>query len=163
MRARMSRNSGNARALRRGRIGTNDIANEEPLDRSDRNPLRSTHAGAQPNKNWAFDNIAHADVGDSHIFEQRTIHTLQRYAATSIEHTIGDGNSLKAPIRFRAKLDSTGTRHSGFGRERLAGAVPGEVQQKLLACVVAPNVSSRSERNGHPSHQRKNQAISDQR
>ena len=48
----------------------------------------------------------HTQIGDSNVFDDCSVHGLQRKTAASIEHAIRDGNVLEAAVRLRTALDA---------------------------------------------------------
>src|SRR5690349_7431407 len=73
----VSGKSGDDRRNTRSGIRTNDVADDDPPQRSDRNAFGAAHAIAETQKNRAIIDVAHADVVDSHVFEQRAVYSFQ--------------------------------------------------------------------------------------
>src|SRR6267142_6456253 len=83
-------------------------------DVTDDNASQSAHCGllfgptraiAEPQKDWRVADIAHSDVCNRHVFEQRSVNGLEGEAPGVIKDTIGDGDVLEAAVRFSTKLD----------------------------------------------------------
>ena len=70
------------------------------------NSLRPAHARSQTKEDRRRGDIAHRNVGDGDVFEQRAIDGFERQSLAAFEHAVGDGDVLEPAVRLRPELDA---------------------------------------------------------
>src|SRR5689334_16478240 len=86
--------------------GTNDVADADPADRTNRRSLGCAHSRSKTNEDWCPDNIAHGNVRYRNVLDNGSVDGHDRQAETPIEDTVRDRNILEPPVRFCPKLDA---------------------------------------------------------
>ena len=83
----------------------------------------AAQARSETEEDGAGDEIAHRDVGDGDVFEERAIFGFKSDALAALEDAVGDGGVDEAAVGFCSELDAAGVWHAIFGSELLEGAV----------------------------------------
>ncbi len=103
---RMTGNSRNDGADAGSGVRTNQITNQNSAKRANGDARGPAHARTQAHEDRCGHNVAHRDVGDHDVFQQRAVDGLKREAKAAVEDAIGNGDVTEAAIRFRAELDA---------------------------------------------------------
>nr|GFC99306.1 hypothetical protein [Tanacetum cinerariifolium] len=114
-------------AEQRGKAGVGvvhvHVADADAPQRPHRRAGRAAHPGAQTQKNWRVDDVAHRDVADNHVFEQAAIHGFQGQAAAVFKHAVADGDVAEAAVRLGAALDAAGRIDGAVAHAHVVAAV----------------------------------------
>jgi len=120
---RMAGQAGAQRGDVRDRIRTDDITDDHAAKSPNRHTFRTAHSVAKTHKDRSVDYVAHADVVDCDVFEQRAIHGFEGDAVAAVQDAVRDRDAFETSVRFGSEFDAAIARHMGVCGKRFARAV----------------------------------------
>src|ERR1035438_2186081 len=117
-------------------IGTDQVADDDSLEGAHGSARRPAHAAAQAQEDRRAHDIAHRDVRDGYVFQQRAIHGFQGESLTPLENAVRDGDVTEAAIRFGAEFDSPGMGNAHIRAKSLVSAIEQRALFKAAANIA---------------------------
>src|SRR4029077_16509583 len=99
-------NAGNDACLVRSAMRDDDVADVHASQFANRDSFRAPHAAAQAEKQGDIGDIAHCDITDGNVFQQRAVHRLQRDSPAIVNDTVRYRDISESPVGLRPQLDS---------------------------------------------------------
>ena len=109
----MARDAGDVGAVLACGVVADDVGNEDAAQGADDGGLICGALGAaearpEAEEEGAGDDVAHGDVGDGNVFDERAVDGLKREAVATFKDTVGDGDVDEATVGFCSALDAAG-------------------------------------------------------
>src|SRR5208282_2178621 len=111
---RVAGNAAKDRAQLRIGIRADQIADQHAAQRTDRHASGTAHAAAEAQEDGCRGNVAHGDVGDGDVFQQRAVDGFESESLTGFEDAVGNCDVLEGAVRFGAELDAAGAGVAGI-------------------------------------------------
>src|SRR5262249_3435774 len=103
----MPGNSTDYARILRGTVLSDDVGNIDVANRADRGFVsRNAATIAKTYENRQAADLAHRDIADADVVDNRAIHRFQCQALATIKDTVRNGDILESSIGFCAKLDA---------------------------------------------------------
>ena len=123
-------NASDVGAVAGGGVVTGDVGEKDAAQRADDGALVARALGpaqarAEAKEDRAADNVAHGDVGDGDVFQQRAVDRFESESLAALEDAVGDGDVLESAVGLGAALDAPGASDLAVGLHR-----------ELLPCAV---------------------------